>query len=391
MRPRAVLTLAIGLVTLLSSLVGGAGEVQASSLTLEQAQDRAQFILLLRKARQGDGEAQWAAAATYLRLGEIEAALPLLASAAATGNVLALSQFGVLYEEGRGVDKNPEKAIDWYRKAADQGDAASMAGLARLLPRSDPQGANYLRRAALAGNADAQYALGLEIAARGEDKFLAESHEWLLKSAQQGHIGAQIAVGQQFLEGKVVKSDAAQGADWLERAARSGNPVANFMVGRIYHARGRSSDEAARKHFFVAANAGHREAQFLYGKLLADSKTNEEKREAAEWLEKAWAAGHVEAANRLGELLREPVDGLQQPARARAFFLSAAQKGNVDAMYNFAEMQHAGVGGEKDAFDALKWYGRAADGKHKRAMEVVESLLGSTLKTSSLGSKGFWQ
>jgi TPR repeat protein len=54
--------------------------------------------------------------------------------------------------------------------------------------------------------------------------------------------------------------------------------------------------------------------------LLADSKTNEEKREAAEWLEKAWAAGHVEAANRLGELLREPVDGLQQPTRARAHF-----------------------------------------------------------------------
>jgi TPR repeat protein len=250
MRPRAVLTLAIGLVTLLSSLVGGAGEVQASSLTLEQAQDRAQFILLLRKARQGDGEAQWAAAATYLRLGEIEAALPLLASAAATGNVLALSQFGVLYEEGRGVDKNPEKAIDWYRKAADQGDAASMAGLARLLPRSDPQGANYLRRAALAGNADAQYALGLEIAARGEDKFLAESHEWLLKSAQQGHIGAQIAVGQQFLEGKVVKSDAAQGADWLERAARSGNPVANFMVGRIYHATRQVQRRGGTQAFF---------------------------------------------------------------------------------------------------------------------------------------------
>jgi TPR repeat protein len=249
--------------------------------------------------------------------------------------------------KGGGVDKNPEKAIDWYRKAADQGDAASMAGLARLLPRSDPQGANYLRRAALAGNADAQYALGLEIAARGDDKFLAEAHEWLLKSAQQGHIGAQIAVGQQFLEGKVVKSDAAQGADWLERAARSGNPVANFMVGRIYHARGRSSDEAARKHFFVAAKAGHREGpQFLYGKLLADSKTNEEKREAVIWLEKAWAAGHIEAANRLGELLREPVDGLQQPKRARrSFFCSAAQKGNVDAMYNFAEMQHAGVGG----------------------------------------------
>jgi TPR repeat protein len=77
--------------------------------------------------------------------------------------------------------------------------------------------------------------------------------------------------------------------------------------------------------------------------------------------------------------------------RARELFLQAAEKGNIDAMYNFAEMQHAGVGGERDTFEALKWYGRAADGKHERATKVVEALLGSALKTSSLGLKGFWQ
>lgn len=391
MKMPATVGLAFALAIGLSGLTGRAGEARASSLNDAQSQDRAEFVLLLRKARHGDSDAQWSAAMTYLRLGEPGLAMPLLDSAAASGHVLAISQLGALHEEGRGVEKSREKALEWYRKAAEQGDPASMAALARLLPRSDPQAVEFRLRSAGAGNPDAQYALGLDLLGRGDEKALAESHAWFLKAAEQGHVGAQVAVGQQFLEGKAVKGNADQGRTWLQRAARSGDPAASFMLGRIYLANGDSDSEAARKSLQSAAEAGHREAQFLFGKLLAGSKVNFDKREAVIWLEKAWAAGHIPAANRLGELLREPVDGLQQPKRARELFLQAAEKGNIDAMYNFAEMQHAGVGGVRDTFEALKWYGRAADGKHERATEVVEALLGSTLKTSSLGLKGFWQ
>ncbi len=391
MKMPATVGLAFALAIGLSGLAGRAGEARASALTDAQSQDRAEFVLLLRKARQGDSDAQWSAAMTYLRLGEPGLAMPLLDSAAASGHVLAISQLGALHEEGRGVEKSREKALEWYRKAAEQGDPASMAALARLLPRSDPQAVEFRLRSAGAGNPDAQYALGLDLLGRGDEKALAESHAWFLKAAEQGHVGAQVAVGQQFLEGKAVKGNADQGRTWLQRAARSGDPAASFMLGRIYLANGDSDSEAARKSLQSAAEAGHREAQFLYGKLLADSEALPDKREAAKWLEKAWLAGHIVAANRLGELLREPVEGLQQPTRARELFFEAAGKGNTDAMYNFAVMQHSGIGGEADSFEALKWYGRAADGKHERAMEVVEALLGSSLKTSSLGLKGFWQ
>ncbi|MBI5900148.1 MAG: SEL1-like repeat protein [Rhodocyclales bacterium] len=388
---KTTLTTAICLAIAMWGYFGLGREVQASPLTYEQAQDRAEFVLLLRKARQGDSEAQWSAAATYLRLGETSMALPLLASAAANGHVSASTQLGALHEEGRGVEKSDERAMEWYRKAAAHGDAISMAAMARLMPRADSKVAELRLRSAKAGNADAQYALGLELLGRGDERLLGESHAWFVMAAQQGHVGAQVVVGQQFLEGKAVKGDSAQGVEWLLRAARSGNPVASFLVGRAYLTEGDSNGEAASNYLRVAAEAGHREAQFLYGKLLADSKAIVDKHRAARWLEKAWSAGHVVAANRLGELLREPVEGLRQHNRARELFLHAAEKGNVDAMYNFAEMQHSGIGGERDTFEALKWYGRAADGKHERAMEVVDTLLGSSIKTSSLGLKGFWQ
>ena len=72
-------------------------------------------------------------------------------------------------------------------------------------------------------------------------------------------------------------------------------------------------------------------------------------------------------------------------------FSASDRAGNVDAMYNFADMQNVGLGGERDSMAALKWFNRAAEEKHEKAIEVLESLLGSTIKTSSLGLKGFWQ
>jgi len=39
---------------------------------------------------------------------------------------------GRMYENGRGVEKNPAEAIKWYRVAANQGFEPAKAALARL-------------------------------------------------------------------------------------------------------------------------------------------------------------------------------------------------------------------------------------------------------------------
>ena len=43
--------------------------------------------------------------------------------AADQGDAAAQFQMGVAYEYGRGVEKSDEGAVQWYRQAADQGDA----------------------------------------------------------------------------------------------------------------------------------------------------------------------------------------------------------------------------------------------------------------------------
>ena len=362
-----------------------------AALSYEQAEDRAAFVASLRKARQGDTEAQWQVARAYAHLGEDARALPMLLAAAAGGHMWAASLAGSFFEDGRGGARSLDDALRWYRVAADQGEPSALAALARLLSSTDPISFEYGRRAAEAGNADGQYQLGLLTAAKGTPRDLEEAFGWLHKAARQGHVGAQVVVAMHLLEGHGVKADAKSARTWLEGAAKARDPVANFLLGQMHLAGDKPDSDAARPFLKVAAMAGHREAQYRFGQLLSQLTPQEQRREAVIWLERAQHAGHLAAANRLGELLREDVGDPQQLARAREFFSVAAERGNRDAMYNLALMDNLGLGGPRDTANALKWFSRAADANHEKAIEVLEDLLGSSIKTSSLGMKGFWQ
>jgi Sel1 repeat len=47
------------------------------------------------------------------------------------GDAEAQNSVGACYENGEGVDRNPSDALNWYRKAAEQGFAPAQMNLAR--------------------------------------------------------------------------------------------------------------------------------------------------------------------------------------------------------------------------------------------------------------------
>lgn len=51
---------------------------------------------------------------------------------ATQGDVPSMNTLGAAYEEGLGVPKNPQAALDWYRKAADRGSEEARAKLKKL-------------------------------------------------------------------------------------------------------------------------------------------------------------------------------------------------------------------------------------------------------------------
>ena len=60
------------------------------------------------------------------------AAKKALSDAAEEGQVMAQFHLGRMYLDGKGVPKDLEEAVKWFRKAADQGDALALWALENL-------------------------------------------------------------------------------------------------------------------------------------------------------------------------------------------------------------------------------------------------------------------
>lgn len=67
-------------------------------------------------------------------------------------------------------------------------------------------------------------------------------------------------------------------------------------------------------------------------------------------------AGNTRAMNYMGRILEQQ----EKPAEALAWYLKAAQKGNVEAQSAVARLYDAGEGVERDEERALSWYAKAA-------------------------------
>ncbi|MCF8177319.1 MAG: sel1 repeat family protein [Sulfuritalea sp.] len=374
-----------------------ANALEESKLTYEQTEDRSIFIANVRKARQGDSSAQWKVGLTYAKLGDYVRSVPLLRSAAEQGHARAAELLGWNFENGLGTAKNLGEAKRWYLFAAAEGEAGAMAALGRLLLKEEgPNGLEeawqQFETAARMNNSDAQYFLGWMLTQGMEkSKDDALAYDWFLKAARQGHVGAQLAVAAHLLRGLGVSADEESARKWLARAAATGNPVGNYMLGRLRAGAGKGERELAIRAYRIAASGGHRAAQYELADLLASSDAEADRTEAVIWLGRAIEAGHKAAANRLGELYRDSERVPHQLDKARSLFQQAAEHGDANAMYNLAEMLNNGLGGQRDTEMALKWYVRAADDGNERAYEVVSGLLNNSVNTSALGLKGFWQ
>jgi uncharacterized protein len=155
---------------------------------------------------------------------------------------------------------------------------------------------------AQAGNADAQYYMGILFAlGRGVQRDTVQAESWLLKAAQQRHTGAQYSLGAIHLQ----RSDIPQAIKYFETAAARGHRSAAYNLGVIY-AKGHDVDrdmEQAFKWYSLAAAKGHPNAQFNLGVFYRDGLgTDPNAHKALEWLSEAARNGSVLAQNNLARM-----------------------------------------------------------------------------------------
>jgi S1-C subfamily serine protease len=169
--------------------------------------------------------------------------LKTLRGRADAGNIRAMYELAFMYESGCGLPRDWSQAISWYRRAADEGDAAAMAAVGDLIYRTfkadgtaegTPDGAQampWFRKAAAAGDGFAMAMLGeMYLFGNGVEKDQAGAVVWLQKGADNGSSHAMLMLGTCYEAGWGVPQDRDTAHQWQQRAADRGNRAAQWEI-----------------------------------------------------------------------------------------------------------------------------------------------------------------
>jgi len=183
------------------------------------------------------------------------------------GLAAAAYRIGLCYEDGRGVPKADRKTAEkWFKIAADAGDEDAQAKLTEIRKIQDMIGE------ANSNDSFAAYEMGLRFEeGRGVDQDYAAAQEYFLQAAANGHVEAQIKVGQYYRDGTVTR-DLVRACQWFSNAAMQQSA----------------------------------EGQFLYGlSLMNGMGTEVNKKEALKWIGKASEQGYDKASRYLAKYQEE--------------------------------------------------------------------------------------
>lgn len=143
-----------------------------------------------RAAENGNAEAQYIYSLSFDEGSPDEE--KWLRLAAEQGHEQAQNNLGLMYEYGKGVPQNYEKAIRWYLPAAERGQAWAQSSLGRLYENSDDQFQDF-----------------------------GEAVKWYLLAANQGFSIAELNLARMYESGRGVQKNIEEANKWRQIAERS--------------------------------------------------------------------------------------------------------------------------------------------------------------------------
>lgn len=257
------------------------------------------------------------------------------------GFARSTNNLGLLYLEGRGVPKDPEKAITLFAEAAD---------------KDVPQ---------------ASYNLGT-IYENRKNHEIARGH--FRKAALEGHTAAQVTIGKYLISGTGGPQDFQEGRRFTRMAAEEGEVIAQYNMGLI-HANGWGVDKSSQAAFewhSKAAAQGHVDAQYTVANhYYHGDGTRKDFQKAAQWYQRAAAKGHKVAKHNMGILYRNGQGVAQHPRLAFRWFRQAAEDEYGPAQYMVGVSYLRGAGVVRDLKRAQRWCQRAEGNGVREAAQCI--------------------
>jgi uncharacterized protein len=322
-------------------------------------------------ANDGDEEAETAMADWYFagqsgfKRDDVEA-LNWLRKAADQGDSMAEWKLANAYLNGLGVDKNYVQAANWFRKAADQGNALAENDLGSLydngigVGKDSAEAVNWFRKAVEQDNPGAEKNLGFMYwNGRGVDKDYTEALKWLRKAADHGDSDAENSLGVAYDNGFGVDKDSAQAANWFRKAANQGDAQAERNLGVLYdNGWGVEKDIAQAVAWYrKAGDGGNSDAQEYLGEIYENGRgVDKDFAQALDWYHESASQGNDKAIKRLSLI----EGSSNSPAQVPAWLWKSAAQGNAEAQDRLGWMYQNGKDVETNYARALDWFRKSA-------------------------------
>ena len=281
------------------------------------------------------------------------------------GRPWAQNALGEMYENGRDVPKDETQAVAWYRKAADQDYTEGLFNVGRCY-----------------------------YDAIGVPEDYAEAIEWFLKAAEQGHSLAQYELGVCYDLGYGVPSNAMEAFKWYLKAAEQGHADAMYDLYMLYICHINDSavlnERDAFNWFLKAAEHGNINAQKELGyKYENGIDVPQNDVEAAKWYLKAAEQGDIEEQSRMAKWFEEGRGVLQNDAEAAKWYLKAAEQMDSDAQYQLGLCYEEGRGVSQSYEEAIQWYLKSLKTYYSKDAEnkiIQLAELGNKIAQFAMGS-----
>ena len=256
-------------------------------------------------------------------------------------NSNGMFNLGMFYAKGFGVERDFSKAAYWMEQAEEYGDTDAPHLVEEFRKAAE------IQEKAAAGDAQAQAELAEfltqfagSLAQAGTEKDLAEAFDLAQKSAQQGNGHGLYALALAYEHGRGVEQDVDKALECYRKGTELGyapcmhNYGCYFMRGDVVPTDKNRAIELCRK----AAEQGYYLSEFFMAKCYETGDSVEED------LEQAWAWGE-----------------------------KAAEHGTAEIQYQVAKLYtYTGEDGKMINPDRARyWYGKAAEGGHRMAWQVL--------------------
>ncbi|MGE3625262.1 MAG: caspase family protein [Hyphomicrobiales bacterium] len=364
--------------------VKGEEAVRACEAAVREAPGEARYLYQL-------GRALYRA----LRFGE---SIATLEKAAQGGHMAAMRMLADFHASPKaGLRRDLGKAVEWRLKAAEAGDTAVTSDLIKHYWKGTGvekdrdkaaewfgRGRALLRQRAEAGDGDAMYDLGSLLAyAPGRLRNETEAVTWYQRAAEKGSVSAMSSLISHYTYPPYGFSEDSTKADYWKRQrfaiymeqARKGDASAMDSVGSAYmDGYGTAKNEIEGHHWRLkAAEAGYFYAlssvaiDYQYGNGVSEDKYKADQywRRYYEWRIRAAEAGDADAKYYASDAYEDGEGAPKDEAKSLRLLREAADMGHTGAMTSLAiNYEYGGDTYAANQQESYRWYRRSGEAEN---------------------------